>query len=549
MDLYEWEIWHNYSTYLSVQKIDLESVAKILVESELAVCAMSRDGRTFWRSDSGIKAGLTKIAPNSYNTHATIQIKCDHGDDIDLEDFAQEAWYQTAYFRFNETMLFGESAPLPPAYLKAYMGQFNFVSNDGFSVHCYPIIKLFETGILLIELRTISPEQPIPLEMFINNYVNLGREPFNKVEVPPAVTKYATYAYYQNKRKWPIHLRAGLLYMERGHEIAVKEHTRSSTSGDFTFEFAPLSGTESDEHFETLSSVALTLFNIIGYLISKPRKGINYIIRGQKQLITMGNYWAGRPHIYLIRFENQKDNSKENEKHNSSSFGQIMAKVNIDDSQDSKVYLPKDSRRFDDFNAYIHLAASLWVWSKKGINNQNTWEDGNRGHLIYEHQAKIELLEYAYMLHRSLLDRCNNLRNSDEVLIARRDLAKLKLAMKEASHFGEIREQLMDGWSEMGINDLQELITESLLVRESHTVLKESRSIQKMGLTLTVLFGLIAVPGFAQGVVQPLWDWLDIWKPADKNASTLLFMGISFLLVQITVFGLYKFSKSKKEIK
>ena len=42
------EIWHNYSTYLSVQKIDLESAAKILVESEVAVCAMLRDGRTFW---------------------------------------------------------------------------------------------------------------------------------------------------------------------------------------------------------------------------------------------------------------------------------------------------------------------------------------------------------------------------------------------------------------------------------------------------------------------------------------------------------------------
>jgi len=542
--LIEWEIWHSYSTYLSEQKINLEHAAKILVDSGMALCSMHRDGRTYWQSGKGTQSGQTKIILDSKQMIAKIILETDSGQQGEFASFAQEAWYQSANFRFREMRLFGNSRSLPPPYIRVYLGQCNLLSGyDKQRIICYPIIKLFESGILLVELRTINPNSKISLEEFISRYVNLCTEAFKEIEVPPAVAKYATYAYYQYAREnIPLHLRVGTVYLRKQHNLAVDEITRESEEGDFTFKFAPLSKLDSENAFENLSSLATTLFHTISYLLSTPRTGIDYILRGQKKLVEVGDFWVGRPHIYIVRFEKQKETAKENEAIHQADFGRILSRTMFDDRETAINNLPKDSRLFDDFNAYINQAVSLWVWSKCGIRKQKDWADQNRGHLIYEHQTVVELLEYGYMLHRSLYERSSRYSNADDVLIARKNLIGLKYEMREASRFGEVRDMLTSGWSQMGIPELQKSIEESLSVKEAETLMAEARRRNNLGIMLTILFGIFAVPSVAKEFVGPLWDLFGFWRPPTEAVSKIfmIFVSMSILFISLVIFGLLK---------
>lgn len=109
------------------------------------------------------------------------------------------------------------------------------------------------------------------------------------------------------------------------------------------------------------------------------------------------------------------------------------------------VDLSQDLRFFEDYSVYIGATASLWVWSKQGLNQQQKWSDPNRGAFIYERQAVMELLEFGYMLHRGFYHQVEQLKSTAQVMSTKRHILRLRLRMREASHSGEIRKLLGSG--------------------------------------------------------------------------------------------------------
>ncbi len=541
LEIHEWEIWHTYTTYLLVEAVNLDDIARRLVESGIALCSMLPDGRTYWSSGPTVGSGTTSVSLDPYASHATCNLDRDPDCKTALDGFAAEAWLQACYFRFSEQRVFGESNPLPPPYVRAFLGQCNLVSKayPASKARLYPILLIYESGVVVLELRTLSPDSPTPLDGFISGAVNLYQHPFERIDVPPGLAKMATRAYYHSYRGWTFPYRAALLWLERGHEEAVRRLTRSSEDGDFAFDLAPLSTEDVAAPCENLSTFAFTLFHTTAFLLGRPRFGIGFLLRGQRSTPELGDFWSGRPHVHLIRFEGQCDTATENELRHGEAFGGILLRVLGPDSAVLRRSLPKDARLFEDYNAYVTSAASLWVWSKRGLARQPIWGGPNRGHLIYEHQALVELLEYGYMLHRGVLERASSYGNTDEVMSARRALLRLKLQMSEASHFGEIRDLLDHGWGELRLPELRAQIQEALNLRETETRELEARSTTRVGQALTVLFGLVAVPALAEQVVQPLWELLGVQRPIDpavfKTIANLLSLFGVGLIVAVLV--------------
>jgi hypothetical protein len=158
--------------------------------------------------------------------------------------------------------------------------------------------------------------------------------------------------------------------------------------------------------------------------------------------------------------------------------------------------------------------------------------------LIYEHQALVELLEYGYMLHRSFLEKVEGYASADEVFAARRALLKLDRDMRQAGHFGEIRDLLDHGWSELGVPDLRRQIQEALRLRETETRAAEARMGSRIGQALTILFGLIAVPSLAEQIIVPAWGFV---TGSESSHTALMRIGataLSFGLVGVLVAAL-----------
>lgn len=185
MIIRDWDIWHVYSSFLQTGYVDLMAADSALVRSGLAACVLHRDGNTWWNTDEGIRTGLTHVELNPRRIGAEISLEVDGGGDSGLTGYAAEAWYQASYFRFDEMRLCMDG-PIPSPYIRIVLGEFHLTSSDAdFGVIVYPVVKLFESGVILVEFRTIAPKRDIAIEEFIDRHVNLGLVHFDKVEVPP----------------------------------------------------------------------------------------------------------------------------------------------------------------------------------------------------------------------------------------------------------------------------------------------------------------------------------------------------------------------------
>jgi hypothetical protein len=541
MYLAEWEIWHTYSTYLKGDVKDLHGVARDFVKSGFAPFAMHRDGTAYWGKDEDVRSGFSVIELNEDETRAKVSLKLPDGSNTIPEGFAGEAWYQSAFMRFNEIRVFGDDISAAPPYIRAFLGQYTLASTTGERprlIDCYPIVKLYESGVLLLELRIISPEGPVSVNEFIKDYLNIHTALFDDIQVSPALSKLAPRVYLEyTLQKVSIVNRFRLKRISESHNKVIDELTEEVEAGDFTFKAAPLPSVVEGKP-ERLLSLVQTIFSVVSFLASKRREGRRLLLLGQRQLLDSGDYWRGHPHIHIVRHDEQMETPDRNEKIHGESFGWILSRVSGNCPPDSRRYLPANARLFGDYATYITSQATLWVWAKKGLEAQKDWEDANRGHLIYDHQVQAEMLDYGYMLHRSLAESINRSPSSKRVLKIRKSLLELRGQMRQSSHYGEVADLLNRGWEAMGVPGLREDVAESLAIRTEETKMVEAARNERLTRALTVIFGLLAVPPIATEVVAPIWELLGIWRPTNASTAKLFMILVALFFVSGVIYAL-----------
>ncbi len=531
LEIEEWEIWHTYVTSLEHIGIDLPEAARRLVTLGVAECAMLRDGRTYWRSNSTVGSGSTLVGEDSTSKRPIFQLDPDKGCTAKLDGFAAEAWGQAAYFLRSERRVLGDDTGLLPPYLRAYLGKCLLTSTSkdktSWQLNLYPILTVYESGVMIVEFRMIGPKTVRALADFIADDVNLFRSRFDHVEVTPGLAAFAARAYNQPVYQGNFVRRLQFIWLQAGHDIAVRQRTKRETDESLSFDLAPLTSSEGDD----LKSIALTIFHTVTFIIGRPRMGLSFLLWGQLPALATGEFWSGRPHIHLVRFHQQCKSASENEVRHGSDFGKILSRIPTLDDAAAKLVLPKDARLFQDYNAYVKRSCLLWVWSTGGLSEQAAWMDPNRGNLIYERQVLAELLEYGYMLHRSLYHRIEKFSTTAEVILVRRQFLQLQRKMREASPSGEVLELLENGWDEFGLPALIDEIDAGLRLRESETRSIEALRTTRVGWALTLVFGLVAVPALADQVVQPIWKLTPFHQFTDPSLVTVLSDGIALLVV------------------
>lgn len=517
-----------------------------MVESGVAEAATLRNGRAVFRSEEGGTVKGDIAAEPGFHLGATqFDIKL-YEEGPEPSEFAFNCMLMSCGFRAAELKLFVENDPLPtsyfsedfllpPPYVRAFTGPIRLARDDGEALSCYPEIVLYRSGVLLVNFRILSPEHSIGVDGFTDQYLNLSLHHYHHVEVPPGISSLAPTAFHlYTIDPGSIRERYSLHKAQKEHGQEVESQTKKEEVGDFSFSFAPLSRSEFGPG-ESLKSVASTIFSIVGYLGSNPREGWDFIIRGHSRLPRMGNYWSGRPNAHLIRFEEQASTASENERVHGDHLGKVMSRT-TEAVESGKEFLPENVRSFEDFGVYLNEAATLHIWSEKALEKVG-YDNPISSDIIYEHQAQIELLEYGEMLHRSLSERATELSKYKEVLRARRDLANLEARMARVSRFGEVTDMFKEGWTRRGIEAIRSQLEANLVTLEKETEIEESRQFERLGISLTVLFGFLAVPTVANSIIAPLWSILEFWSPEGKELTQLFNLSVSFVLVALLVMG------------
>jgi hypothetical protein len=521
----EWEIWHTYSTYLDGPEIDLFRAAKSLVAAEVAECVVSNTGEAFWRDgDEVIQASLS-TSHDLEEGRITFQCHSEHREVGRPSGFALEALGQAVQFRVAEERILGKDLSFADGFVRAFLGKIVVKAIEGdestADLNLYPTLLIYESGVLILELRMIGPVQPIPLGDFIAYAVNLPRMTIQKALVSPGLARMATEAYYRSAYV-PFFSRFRYSSSQRLHNQAVAQLT-TEVQDDENLSFR-LSRWSGETH--SFREIAMSIFHTCAYLIDEPRRGLAFIVFGAKTPPDLGAFWSARPHIHLIRYQDQREAGQENNQVHARAFYSILSRT-----LGLAKPLPKDLRLFDDYSAFITSSASLWAWSKSGYKQQKKNMDPNRANFIYERQILMELLEYGYMLHRGLYHRVEVLQSTDQVMSVRRLILQLRLRMRETSHSGEIRELLEEGWDALGLPSLIHDIDGGLALREADMRSADTMRTTRVGWAIAIVFGIVAVPPLADQIVTPTWHLLKLRVIGSADTMKLVTAGVATLAI------------------
>jgi hypothetical protein len=530
LEIEEWEIWHTYSTYLDCPSIDLHQGAASLVQSQVAECVISSTGRAYWQSDEKVAQGTFTVVVDDDTGQGLFKCISDDKSSKMPDGFALEAMGQTARFVLAERHVLGEEPSFADESIRAYLGKIVVVGSDGdrstAELNLYPVLVVYQSGVLVLELRMIGPPDPTSLSDFIAYAVNLPRIRLTKALVNPGLARSATAAYYLSSQV-PFFSRFRYAWSQALHNLAVEQRTVKVEDADFSFRLSPWSGDT-----DSFRSIALSIFHTCAYLITGPRSGLSFLLRGPKVPPSIGRFWSGRPHVHVIRFHGQRETASENNEIHAEAFYSILSRT-----PNLARALPQNLRLFEDYSAFVTASSSLWIWSKQGLKHEASRKDPNRGNYIYERQMLMELLEYGYMLHRGLYHRVENFQSADQVMDVKRYLLELRLRMRESSHSGEIRELLEAGWNALGLPMLVSDIDAGLALRESEVRSADSMRATRVGWVIATVFGIVAVPGLADQLVTPAWHVMKMHPITDPDKMKLLAAGIAscFILMILTL--------------
>ena len=536
--LQEWEIWHTYSTYCAEPIVDLASAAACLVQSGLAVCAVQSDGTTHWMHDGHYVQASSTIEMSDAGRKAGLRLECP--EEANPTGLACEAWYQANYFRWGEMRVFGQCGPLPPPHVQAMIGPCDLHRKDTPSLaRCYVGVKLYSPGVLLLEFRVLSPPDDVPLDRFIDSYLKMHEEEFDEIFVPPSVIKLLGRALVLADEP---RVTASDLRDPRGFEefdTEVDRTTERVNGGDFEYSLAPIVMPEEVPFRKTLPELAEMLFAATAASLAHVRGGRG-LVRPEKRPLrvpSFGARWEGRTHVHLIRFHDQKKTARENVAAHARALGSIAIGVNCGPDDHPEEMLPACMRPFSDYSVHIRAGNTLWVWSESGREHLREWKDPNHGECVYEHQAIAQLAEYGYTLHRRLLDALSDMGSPDLVLGARRDLVGLRLAMREAGTYGELRDLLETYWVSMRLPEVRDDIDAGLQIELARTQLNERRMVERVGRALTMAIAILAAPTLAKELVVPFWFFLGLPTPSSRVAFQLLSILVSVFVVAALVLG------------
>jgi hypothetical protein len=123
----------------------------------------------------------------------------------------------------------------------------------------------------------------------------------------------------------------------------------------------------------TCTDLARAVILAVAFAISTPRHGMPLLFFGQRRLMPLGNFWSARPHIHLLRHEDQQENAHHNEARHGGHYGCILARAPEMDLERGRQHLTANARPFGDFGAYTASQATLWVWAHHGLKAMEEW--------------------------------------------------------------------------------------------------------------------------------------------------------------------------------
>ena len=475
MQITQWEIWKTYSTYTdrSFNIEELNKLSEILVKNNIVTSIFGSDCNIFWKD--GEKVKKDKIFDfASYTENLGLLTK--------LPNYAAEGIYQF-YSMWNSEERILKNIHYDYPYIKGFLSPINVTFTTGHAKILYPQLTIYNTGILNLTFRIMSPEPVFNYEInsFIYNEINLNNLKIKELELP--------YEILESIKEFQF--------------VDLENNKKTVKFGPFKHDFVKL------DDFENLLDLTKFLITIISFHISKKFKKFDYY----------NNYWIYSQSIYLLDYKNQpyhKDDIIENFREY---LIQILYRIPFLYDANFSKDLPKDLRELNQYCLFIIKGMSLWISSKDELEQFK--DDVNNERKVYEKQVLVEAINHFNLLVNKLYEVSqNNDESYDEVIKLQKYLINFQRLFKTAyvSNFGEINHILNYCYGELEWEELIEFSNELLDIKKNHQINRKNENLQYLVILIAIF---------------TLCSQLMVYYPE----STLIFILID-IIVCIVIFSL-----------
>jgi hypothetical protein len=543
MILKDWDIWHSYSNYFieDFSGLDLKDIARLLVQSNLCAVVYHSDNQIWWKDSHEIKkenVDIKKVDGANWiftlDTSKFGQVE---------RNYALEGAFQASTMRISELRLFGPEYLESFSYIRGYLNACYIYQGDRV-VTLYPQMKIYNNGIFNLTFRLLAADdrREYPIDAFIEHDVNFFKHKADFVEVPPDWIRLFSrdiFTQFGNDILKRYKIQRSIKEIDKIIDIKIKK------IDEIVFKFETIHLDEKDEenlfvpkYFDDIKNIIISSFY---FVINQTNEGMKYIIFGPgAEKYHVGKIAISRPSIYILDFVNQPDTSNDVLLKYGDQLGKIAARITH--AGQLMRYLERNLRALDDYTLHMNKALTLWVFSKKGLDVDKDRADPNRGHLIYEKQVLVESIDYMHTCYRRYAERSYLPYVSYSSSIKEQlNILKLNNIIGHTCYAGELDDVHIYAAEMFKLSELFNSSMNTLKLKGELIKVKRNENLVKIGLIVSVLFGLSSLPVFANGITKPAWNYFGIWLPEGEDPQQLLLIAITIIIFIIVLTIIWTF--------
>lgn len=492
-----------YSTYFINDIPKLSSFAEYIINSGFSNSLYHSDNYLLTNEDGSIKKHDIELKQDNFNPSGQISIN------EELTGYNDIYLFQAINSKLYKNFFFTESLSKDVTYIKCFLDK--FIASDSHHNHqIYPILTIFSTGIVILDLQLFSPEnlKEINTNDFLKDYVNLYKINFSSIKIPVSLSYLAVLENIPN-----------LTLPEDFFENKLEDYSED----DQNFINIDLKHFYNDFDNYNLNFIKDYIFEHIEIINND---------WSPKKINSLGNYWIGKP-ILMINDHDLIDEEKND------LIDYTLARMKYDNKKSD--FIKKENlRHSNDYELYMSASVSLF------INNQVSEEniDGTKISILVMEEEAIHL----YLLAKQENEHIDEASNLGDIFKHKRFINYLKKKLlRTISSSGEInyiiKLLLYDHYKIQVEEDILDKIIEE---KQSELLFLAEKNKNSFYNVLSLIFGIIGSSSIYEFIISPLC--------IDSNTSELnkvkyyLFSLVGLLVITFSLRFIYLFKDKYKKI-
>ena len=525
-DTYTGETAFLYSTKINVG-INVENVCEVLVSSGVFNFALSSGGQIFYKSDGRLKSQQLDV--ESTLTGQGLEVGgVEAFLKSDLGASAVYSFHNALNLLLSDKKLFNSEFGFPAESARIFMRPIAIKSDgDEFHEFIVPYFKIYEGGVISIVFSSVVGFDKLSIDELINLEVNRSNRNiksfFCERELYQACVEcQISQASFRER-----------LAHRKHYETMINSALRAPGEVEFLGEKLTVYELIGSEKF-TISDMARNLLSVVSRAVTTGgvKARINWY-GAQYRDESSGEYWQGKPIIYIKSHTRQKSNSVDNWAAHRGLVSSVMARACLGSNLEHALLVNNDLRGFNDFNNFYSESASLLLASAdverqlKGLESF-TFDNLTSDVQVLNEVAHMIQIFYSYMS----LDVDSAVSATD---VARLELKVLRFeeSLRSAHKYGEVASYIEAVRRGVNFATFEKLLRKKIAIMRKSLELDAGISSESYNRRIVIIFGFIASAVLSPELIQPVMEYL---KMAPQDGSLKKILGIALSIVAVAGF-------------